>query len=321
MLREVHPCYRIKHRLDLKMSTSHSHEANTVDKGRKLQRDRDNQRRKRLKEKEVLLNLQNENASLKQQVRLLSEGSTSSEDARHLFDMLEEITAQNEALRKQVAAVDEFVASWTALNRDGCQQNASKTTQKFTPSDDSNISNRGSSTYANSHDAAPTNDYNDTFLPMTELDDRKTLSITFCNAPKQSEANESNTGRLSEVHSIAQWQRLPVLISDYEGCGRPFDFAIELLQNQPDFAKFCTSYPKILDLLLGGSLNELANAVFRVLARSTIRRPERIAISWNGYLFIRVGHPCYNLLLLVTEIMYSGQSNHLLKVIIESHLH
>lgn len=274
------------------MSTYDFHEPSSVDKGRKRQRDRDNQRRKRLKEKEVLLNLQNENASLKHQVRLLSEGSTSSEDARHLSAMLDEMTAQNEALRKQVAFVNEFVASWTSLNRDGCQRNDSKISQKFTPRDGSNTSNGRSPTYANSHDAAPTNDYDDTSLPINELDDGKTLSVTFCNAPRQPETNDSTTGRPPEVHSIAQWQRLPVLVSDYEGCGRPFDFAIELLQNQPDFAKFCTPYPKILDLLLGGSLNELANAVYRVLAQSTIRRPERIAIGWNGYLFIRASHLC-----------------------------
>lgn len=276
------------------MPTSDSHEPSSVDKGRKRQRDRENQRRKRLKEKEVLLSLQNENAGLKQQVRLLSKGSSSSEDARHLSDMLEEITAQNESLRKQVAAVNDFVTSWTSLTGDGCQRNDSKTTHKITSRDRSNMSNGASPTYANSRDAPPTNGYNDTSLPISELEDKKTLSITFCNVPKQPETNDSTAGQPPEVHSIAEWQRLPVHFSDYEGCRRPFDFAIELLQNQPDFAKFCTPYPKVLDLLLGGSLNELANAVFRVLAQSTIRRPERIAISWNGYLFIRVGHPCYN---------------------------
>lgn len=261
------------------------HERGSTDKGRKRQRDRDNQRRKRFKEKEVLLNLQNENASLKQQVRLLSEGTTSSEDARSLSDMLKEMTAQNEALRKQVAAVNEFVDSWTSLGTDGCQRHDSKFTQKSAPCDDSNISNRASSAYAKSHDAGPITDYNDAFLNTTGLEDGKTLSIKFCNAPKRPQTNEANAGDPQD-----DWQRLPILVSDYEGCGRPFDFAIGLLQSQPDFAHFCTPYPKILDLLLGGSLNELANAVFRVLARSTIRRPERIAISWNGYLFIRVGH-------------------------------
>ncbi|KAI7969823.1 hypothetical protein EIK77_006771 [Talaromyces pinophilus] len=271
------------------MPTSDPHEPSSVDKGRKRQRDRENQRRKRLKEKEVLLNLQNENASLKHQVRLLSKGPSSSEDARHLSDMLEEITAQNEALRKQVAAVNDFVTSWTSLNGDGCQRNDPNTTQKIKSRDGSNISNRASPTYANSHDAPPTNGYNDTSLPISELENRKTLSITLCNASKQPETNDSTAGQPPEVDSIAEWRRLPVHFSDYDGCRRPFDFAIELLQNQPDFAKFCTPYPKVLDLLLGGSLNELANAVFRVLAQSTIRRPERIAISWNGYLFIRVG--------------------------------
>jgi hypothetical protein len=292
------------------MSASDSHEPSGVDKGRKRQRDRDNQRRKRLKEKEVLLNLQNENASLKQQVKLLSQGSTSSEDARHLSDMLEEMTAQNEALRKQVAAVNEFVTSWTALNRDGCQQNESSNSQMSTSYAGTNISNGGSFTYVNSHDAASTSNYNDNVLPITELNDRKTLSITFCNAPKQSEGNELNTSQPSKVHSIAEWQRLPVLVSDYDGCGRPFDFAIQLLQNQPDFAKFCTPYPKLLDLMLGGSLNELANAVFRVLAQSTIRRPERIAVSWNGYLFMRVRDSCHGTPLLscwLTDLMCSGQ--------------
>lgn len=303
------------------MSTSNYHERGSADKGRKRQRDRDNQRRKRLKEKEILLNLQNENASLKQQVGLLSAGSNSSEEARHISDMLEEITAQNEALRKQVAAVNEFVTSWTSLGTDGCQRHNTKFTQKLTPRDRLNILNEASSIYANSHDAAQTTDYDDAFLPTPELDDGKTLSITICNAPKQPETNKSNTGQPSEKYSTAEWQRLPVLISDYEGCGRPFDFAIELLQSQPDFAKFCTPYPKILDILLGGSLNELANAVFRVLAQSTISRPERIAISWNGYLFIRVSHFCCIYFFTLMEIMYSGQSSRLLKVMVEFHLH
>lgn len=303
------------------MSTSDSHERGSADKGRKRQRDRDNQRRKRLKEKEVLLSLQNENTSLKQQVRLLSEGFTSSKDARHLSDMLEEITAQNEALRKQVASVNEFVTSWTSLDRDGCQRKDSRNTQKSTSYAGTNTLNGGrpTDTYA-----APTNDYNDTVLPITELNVRRTLSVTFRNAPKQSTQNETKSGQPSlDVHPIPKWQRLPALSSDYEGCGRPFDFAIQLLQSQPEFAKFCTPYPKIIDLMLGGSLNELANAIFRITAQSTIRRPERIAINWNGYLFIRVGCFCQRSLtsLWLTKVMYSGQLNHLQKVTVDFHLH
>lgn len=66
-----------------------------------------------------------------------------------------------------------------------------------------------------------------------------------------------------------------------------FSSIIEHLKSTPNIADSLPPTPKVLDLLFGGSRNELANLIVSVLAPYPILPPERFAISWLIYVFFR----------------------------------
>lgn len=76
----------------------------------------------------------------------------------------------------------------------------------------------------------------------------------------------------------------PRLLIHSEGYG----LLIERLRNTPDLLGLCPEVPKVLDLLFGGSKNLLANAIALELVPYPLLPPEKFAISWLNYLFVRV---------------------------------
>ncbi|QKX61359.1 uncharacterized protein TRUGW13939_08507 [Talaromyces rugulosus] len=263
------------------MSSPKRRETTTIDQGRKRERDRENQRRKRLKERETILGLQNENRNLQQQVRILSQSSTSSEDARHLSDKLREITSENEALKKHVTVVNEFMASSDKVILPLTGITDTKTLSIMFCDGSEQSSNSNSNPRPDTEKASYNNAENSYSQAGRDL-----LSSSSPSSSREYSTESFTDLSLSNVLSLAEWQRLPVQINTHD-CGKPLDFAIRQVRDQSDFAKFCTPYPKVVDLMLGGSLNELANTFFRITSQSVMRRPERLAISWNSYLFSR----------------------------------
>jgi hypothetical protein len=63
------------------------------------------------------------------------------------------------------------------------------------------------------------------------------------------------------------------------------------LKSKPEQFGIFDLEPTALDLLFGGSLNELANAVFEATAQIPSRRTEKLAINYLDYLMARVTFP------------------------------
>ncbi|KAI0600327.1 hypothetical protein F4775DRAFT_590655 [Biscogniauxia sp. FL1348] len=98
---------------------------------------------------------------------------------------------------------------------------------------------------------------------------------------------------LTELLSTPEWKRLPLITfsplpppllllqSDKVGS------VIQRLKSTPGVATLLPATPKALDLLFGGSCNELANLIVSVLAPYPLLPPEKFAIAWLVYLYLR----------------------------------
>ncbi|KAI4602017.1 hypothetical protein KJ359_010883 [Pestalotiopsis sp. 9143b] len=98
---------------------------------------------------------------------------------------------------------------------------------------------------------------------------------------------------LTKLLNSPAWMRLPVMSRSPLPPPRlllqndRFSSVIENLKSNPNIADTLPPTPKVLDLMFGGSHNELANLIVSVLASYPILPPERFAISWLIYVFFR----------------------------------
>ncbi|KAI1491620.1 hypothetical protein F5X96DRAFT_460235 [Biscogniauxia mediterranea] len=98
---------------------------------------------------------------------------------------------------------------------------------------------------------------------------------------------------LTELLNTLEWKRLPLITfsplpppllllqSDKVGA------VVQRLRSTPNVATLLPATPKALDLLFGGSCNELADLIVSVLAPYPILPPEKFAIAWLVYLYFR----------------------------------
>jgi hypothetical protein len=93
--------------------------------------------------------------------------------------------------------------------------------------------------------------------------------------------------KLGELVKIPAWERLPPNTKVHK-CFDPFGSAIRQLKSKPGQFSIFDLEPTALDLLFGGSPNELANAVFEATAQIPSRRTEKLAINYIDYLMARV---------------------------------
>ncbi|KAK9776783.1 putative BZIP domain-containing protein [Seiridium cardinale] len=98
---------------------------------------------------------------------------------------------------------------------------------------------------------------------------------------------------LNSLLNSPAWLRLPLLThSPLPGPqlllrSEMFGSVIERLRSTPNVAASLPATPKVLDLLFGGSQNELANLIVSFLTPYPSLAPERFAMSWLIYLYYR----------------------------------
>jgi hypothetical protein len=98
---------------------------------------------------------------------------------------------------------------------------------------------------------------------------------------------------LSKLLTTPEWLRFPLLsFSPLPGpqhllLNDKFGSVIQRLRTTPNIADSLPATPKVLDLLFGGSRNELANLIVSTLAPYPLLPPEKFAISWLIYLHFR----------------------------------
>lgn len=94
--------------------------------------------------------------------------------------------------------------------------------------------------------------------------------------------------KLEEILTLPEWLRMPPTAPPTKTCFDPFGPIIQEMRKSIHLFKLCSPEPAALDLVLGGSLNELANAVHRATLHDPLRRTEKFAINWMSYLVARV---------------------------------
>lgn len=93
---------------------------------------------------------------------------------------------------------------------------------------------------------------------------------------------------LDEILLIPYYKRLPRTFSIPLGRPDPFVAIIERIRHNPEmFATFDVE-PKALDLVFGGSHNELANAIAAAIECGPALRAEKFAIAYLCYMYCRV---------------------------------
>lgn len=103
---------------------------------------------------------------------------------------------------------------------------------------------------------------------------------------------------LGTLLATPAWLRLPALTFSPSPAPRllirneVFETAIRRLRADPDFVSTSPKVPKVMDLLFGGSRNELANLVSSELTPHALLPPERFATAWILYIMLRVCFPC-----------------------------
>jgi hypothetical protein len=93
--------------------------------------------------------------------------------------------------------------------------------------------------------------------------------------------------KLEDILGLLEHQRLPVS-SPCRKCFDPFGPIVRQMRRSPDQFEMCTAEPNAWDLVLGASLNPLANAIFDFTAPVIMRRTEKLAIAWISYMLTRV---------------------------------
>jgi hypothetical protein len=131
---------------------------------------------------------------------------------------------------------------------------------------------------------------------ISEMGDDKALSDADSSNPLALHENqpwitiEDIAVKLGELVKIPAWERLPPN-TDVHKCFDPFGSAIRRLKSKPERLELYDPEPTALDLLFGGSLNELANVVFEATAQIPSRRTEKLAINYLDYSMARVRCP------------------------------
>ncbi|KIX03609.1 uncharacterized protein Z518_07162 [Rhinocladiella mackenziei CBS 650.93] len=93
--------------------------------------------------------------------------------------------------------------------------------------------------------------------------------------------------KLERVLALPEWQRLPAKTEGLRKCLDPLGPMVQHLRTSPELFELCSPQPQALDLMFGGSLNELANAIFQSTTHTPLRRPEKLAATWMNYLITR----------------------------------
>jgi hypothetical protein len=95
---------------------------------------------------------------------------------------------------------------------------------------------------------------------------------------------------LTKLLESPEWMRLPLLSylpATATAPNEKFASAIEHLRATPSVATTLPTTPKALDLLFGGSRNDLADLIVSALAPYPVLLPEKFALSWLVYRYFR----------------------------------
>lgn len=104
----------------------------------------------------------------------------------------------------------------------------------------------------------------------------------------------ASLGVLEGLLAAPKWLRLPMhglsLTSDAQRCVRGGDLSgfIRIIRDDTAQKSHCPAHPRVIDILFGGSTNPLANLIATACSREAISPPEKFAVSWFLYLYIRV---------------------------------
>ncbi|KAJ3454017.1 hypothetical protein MRS44_018649 [Fusarium solani] len=116
-----------------------------------------------------------------------------------------------------------------------------------------------------------------------------------CSKPQNSVTNAVVPLRsLDMLLETPQWQRLPIIsflppqVPQLLIRSESFGALLAHVRGNPDKLSSAPETPKAVDLLFGGSSNLLANAVSEEAGPYALLPPEKFAISWLSYLFLRV---------------------------------
>ncbi|KAH6649044.1 hypothetical protein BKA67DRAFT_576630 [Truncatella angustata] len=226
---------------------------------RKRERDKLNQRNKRQREREHIAALEEKIRSLEQELRnatLCQQSSTETEDQGQL-------TYLDAATRPPGDITSGQLQSWRTLTGT-ISINSSPAIPVAALSD--------------------TNQSTETSVAQSTVTDRSSspgLVVTLSLEP------------LGKLLATPDWLRLPLLTFSTLSAPRVllpnerFGSVIEHLRCTPNVAMLLPVKPKVLDMLFGGSRNELANLIVSALAPYPVLPPEKFAIGWLMYLYFR----------------------------------
>jgi hypothetical protein len=91
-----------------------------------------------------------------------------------------------------------------------------------------------------------------------------------------------------------EWMRIPNLNFSQISSARPWIRGDRLgpfvrrIRSDPEAEALCPPQPKTIDILFGGSKNVLANLIAGEVAKEALLPPEKFAISWMLYLYVKV---------------------------------
>lgn len=104
----------------------------------------------------------------------------------------------------------------------------------------------------------------------------------------------ASLGALQGLLAAPRWLRLPIhglsLNSDAQRCVRGSNLSVFISKIRDDTAQksHCPAHPQVIDILFGGSTNPLANTIATACSREAISPPEKFAVSWALYMYLRV---------------------------------
>jgi hypothetical protein len=257
---------------------------------RKRERDKQNQQRKRMREKDAMEELERRNVYLEWQIKMLNGGPQT--DIHDLTQTVDALRAQNIDLSRKMKQVDDFARQW--VGQSGyASQNASDNYQRmvaprnhdsFEKLNGNSMDLSATRLHLSDHRSAGTMEHNDRHCADSP-------SMTLQPAVDFGQVMVS-ISRLDSILGSPPWQRLPAH-SIADRCFDPYGPTVNEMRRSPEKFRMCGIEPKAVDLLLGGSSNELANATYQCTMLILNRRTEKLAIQWTTYMLARVSGQAY----------------------------
>ena len=257
---------------------------------RKRERDKDNQRKKRMREREYTARLEQKVAELEQ--RLTDSANAPSPSTPLLPEMHRSAT---DGLVSPITSSGRASSACITIRYDSdlaCYDRAD---------DHAREPERFAFAHAHAHASLPplAPSPSDMGHSAASFFDPETIASPASLASHGSAATAStdvvvSTTLLTRLLSRPEWMRLPY--NTIEPCPSPgsmkrgdrFAPILAELRSDPTLLAACDEVPKVLDLLFGGSSNQLANLIEPETSLEPTLPPERFAVGWLIYIYVRV---------------------------------